>query len=300
MDPKCQICGNLSPFFTAQQGYIFNRCFFCGFLFAHPMPTDTELSRVYSPSAGYQSNKVKKDYKKERNHKYIKIFKELKKYSLPNKKILDVGASDGEFLYYAKNDGFEVFGVEPNKTTADIANRNNLNVFCGFPSDCNFQKNSFNVLRLGDVLEHSNDFHKLLNECKEFLVPAGLLIVSIPNMDSNWARSTYFLKKLFALPWSVLTPPHHLLYFSKNNLDLLLEKKGFTPIDCWYDRPPTLKYELGSTHLFGQFKRGKNIKNLTAFLFGFTSYSLLYLIDYIATPFKDKDFAMLCIYKKNA
>ena len=119
-------------------------------------------------------------------------------------------------------------------------------------------------------------------------------------MDSTWAKSTYFLKKLFNLPWSVLTPPHHLLYFSKNNLDLFMEKKGFSLVNSWYNRPPTLKYELGSTHLFGKFKRQKNLKNLFVFLFGFASYSTLYLIDYLITLFKNKDFAMLCIYKKNA
>jgi len=264
------------------------------------MPTDLELSRVYSASSGYQSNKIKKNYKKEKNFKYIKIFKELKKYTFSLKKVLDVGASDGEFLYYAKNVGFEVAGVEPNKTTADIANKNGLNVFNGFLSDSNFTRNSFNVLRLGDVLEHSNNPHKLLDECREFLAPNGLLIISIPNMDSNWAKSTFFLKKWFSLPWSVLAPPHHLLYFSKNNLDLFMKKNAFVLVDCWYDRPPTLRYELGSTHLWGQFKREKNFLNLFVFLFGFVSYSGLYLIDYIVTPLKKKDFAMMCIYKANA
>ena len=300
MSPKCLICGNSSPVFLEQQGYIFNKCSICGFFFVNPMPNDSELLAVYSPKTGYQSHKINKDYKKETNLKYVKIFKKLKKYSIPNKKVLDVGASDGEFLYYAKREGFLPFGVEPNKTTADIANKNNLNVFCGFLNDSNFERNSFSLLRLGDVLEHSNDPHKLIDECREFLLSDGFLIVSIPNMDSTWAKSTYFLKKLFNLPWSVLTPPHHLLYFSKNNLDLFMEKKGFSLVNSWYNRPPTLKYELGSTHLFGKFKRQKNLKNLFVFLFGFASYSTLYLIDYLITLFKNKDFAMLCIYKKNA
>ena len=269
-------------------------------MFVSPVPTDSELATVYSAASGYQSNKIKKDYKKETNYKYVKIFRELEKYSKPGEKILDVGTSDGEFLYYAKNAGFQPAGVEPNKITADIANKNGLNVFHGFLAECNFEKNSFDVLRLGDVLEHSNDPHKLINECKEFLKPGGLLVISIPNMDSNWARSTYPLKKLFGLPWSLLEPPHHLLYFSKNNLDLFFENKGFKPVTAWYHRPPRLKYELGATHLFGKWKREKSLRNLINFIFGFASYSLLYTVDYLLTPFKSKDFGLLGIYRKNA
>lgn len=300
MDTVCQICGGKSPVFLRQQGYVFNKCSNCGLFFVNPMPTDEELALVYSPKANYQSNKIKKDYKKETNYKYIKIFKELEKYKKPNQRVLDVGASDGDFLYYAKNNGYEVFGVEPNKTTADIANRNGLNVYCGFLSESNFPKNSFDVLRLGDVLEHSNSPEKLINECKSFLKTDGLLIVSIPNMDSFWVRSTYLLNRIFKLPWSVLEPPLHLLYFSKSNLDSFLDKNGFSLVTSWYHRPPTLKYELGNTHLFGKFKKDKNLENLTLFVFGFALYVLFYSLDYLVTPFKIKDYSMLCIYRKNA
>lgn len=300
MATECLICGEETADFLLNQGYVFKKCINCKFFFVNPMPSDKELGRVYSPETAYQSNKIKKDYKKETNYKYVRIFKELDKYTLGERKILDVGTSDGEFLYYAKNEGYKVSGIEPNQTTANIANKNDLNVFCGFLENSPFSKNSFNVLRLGDVLEHSNNPHKLLNNCREFLITNGFLIISIPNMDSPWAKGTYYLNKWFKLPWSVITPPHHLLYFSKNNLDLLMDKKGFTLLTSWYHRPPTLKYELGSTHLWGEFKRNKGIKNLARFVLGFGMYSILYLIDYLSTPLKNKDFGMMCIYKKNA
>ena len=300
MNIICPVCSNETQFFLEEQNYSFQECLNCGFFFVNPMPSDEELSKVYSPTSNYQAHKLKKDYKKEKNYKYIRIFEELKKYTTPNQKVLDVGTSDGEFLYYAKMAGFIPFGVEPNKTTAEIANKNGLHVFCGFLSDCNFEKNSFDVLRLGDVLEHSNNPKKLLYECRTFLKVGGLLIISIPNMDSLWAKSTYYLKKYARLPWSVLTPPHHLLYFSKNNLDLFLKKEGFELVTSWYHRPPTLKYELGSTHLFGKFKRELSFRNLLMLVLGFASYIILYVIDYLSTPFKKKDFGMLTIYRKNA
>ena len=300
MTTLCPICEAITHPFDAQQGYSFNRCDTCGLFFVDPMPTLAHLAKVYSPDVGYQSNKIKINYKNLTNDKYITIFEKLKKYTIPALRVLDVGASDGEFLYYARKDGLEPFGVEPNKTTADIANSNNLNVFCGFLEECGFSKNSFGLLRLGDVLEHSSDPNTLVRQSYEFLAPNGLLLVSIPNMDSFWAKSTYLFKKFLALPWSILEAPHHLLYFSESNLDTLMNKHGFQKTEVWYNRPPTLKYELGSTHLFGKFKREKSLRNAFMFVFGFLAYSLLYIIDYLLTPFKKKDYSMVCIYKKDA
>lgn len=299
MESKCYVCDNPAHFFLRQNGYDFNKCSSCGIFFVDPMPTDKELVKVYSPDTNYQSTKLKKDYKNKKNSKFIKIFKELKKLTEPNQKILDVGASDGEFIFYARNYGFDACGVEPNKTTANIAKGNGLNVFNGFLSESNFSKNTFGIIRLGDVLEHSNDPQKLIDECKSYLKHGGLLIISIPNMDSFWAKSTFLLRKMFSIPWSVLEPPHHLLYFSRSNLDLFFARRGFGLIKSWYNIPPTLKYELGNTHLFGRFKRQKNFKNLFHFVSGFFLYTTLYFIDLVLTPLKRKDYSMVCIYKKN-
>lgn len=300
MNVKCIICDIGAYFFKRQNEYDFFECPKCKLIFVSPMPTDEELSVVYSPKVGYQSNKTKNDYTKTENYKYKKIIEEVSKQKPPNQNLLDVGASDGEFLFCAQKSGFIVAGVEPNQTTADIGNSKGLNIYCGFLNQSNFIKNSFGVLRLGDVLEHSNNPEKLINECGDYLVSGGLLVVSIPNMDSNWARSTRFFTSLFGFPWSVLTPPHHLFYFSKNNLDTFCQKKGLTLVTAWYHRPPTLKYELGNTHLFGQWKRNKGLRSTTRFILGFVLYSALYLFDFLITPFKQKDFGMLCIYKKNA
>lgn len=299
MDIRCKICDSSTRFFLNQGGYDFNKCPNCGLFFVNPMPTNEDLTRVYSPQANYQSNKTKKDYRNQTNNKYIEIFKRLKKFKKVGK-VLDVGASDGEFLYHAKNEGLQVFGVEPNKTTADIANKNGLNVFNGFLENCNFPENSFDVLRLGDVLEHSNSPRDLISLCRSFLKNDGLLLISIPNMDSNWTRSTYILKSWFGLPWSVLEPPYHLLYFSKSNLDLFFKNNGFILLESWYNRPPTLKYELGNTHLLGRYKKDRSFTNLVLFFSGFIVYTIVYFFDFLITPFKQKDYSMVCIYKNNA
>lgn len=300
MNTICPACLSNTEFFIKDDKYSFVRCVNCRLFFTDPMLTDAELSVVYSPKAKYQSNKLRTNYKTTTNSKFEKIFTEIYKNGYKPKKVLDIGASDGEFLFVAKKKGLDVFGVEPNETTANIANSNGLNVFCGFIEDCHFDKKSFDLLRLGDVLEHSNDPSKLMSLCSEFLVSGGLIVISIPNMDSFWARSTYFFSSLFGLPWSIIEPPLHLSYFSKNNLDVFMKRNGFSFVTSWYHRPPTLKYELGNTHLYGKWKREKTLKNIFRLFFGFSIYISLYIFDYILTPIKKKDYGMVCVYKYNA
>lgn len=300
MNIKCCICKNDSEFLLSKDSYDFYECLFCKLIFVSPLPSHEELKKVYSPFFKYQSHKINKDYTKNKNYKYEKIFNELKKFRLVEGSVLDVGTSDGDFLFLAKKLGFSVAGVEPNKTTADIANSYGLNVFNGFLNDSSFERGSFQVLRLGDVLEHSNDPNKLLKDCAEFLAPGGFLVISIPNMDSFWARSTRFWTNIFNLPWSVLTPPHHLFYFSRSNLDMIFKNNGFEFVTDWYFRPPTFKYEFGNTHLFGSWKRDRSINNLWRLVFGLILYIKLYLIDVLLSPFKSRDFSMMCIYKKDA
>jgi 2-polyprenyl-3-methyl-5-hydroxy-6-metoxy-1,4-benzoquinol methylase len=300
MKVNCEICNSLSNFLLKQGGYNFFRCSHCALMFVHPLPSDEELGRVYSPKEKYQAHKIHKDYTKETNSKYTKIFKELGRIITPPSHVLDVGASDGDFLYVARQKGFTVAGIEPNITTADIANQHSLNVFNGFLENSPFEKYSFDVLRLGDVLEHSNKPNALLQECNSYLRTGGLLVISIPNMDSFWAKVTGKLYAIFGVPWSVLTPPHHLFYFRENNLDLIFKNNGFSKVAVWYHRPPTFKYEFGNTHLLGELKRQKSLKSVARFILGLFLYGLMYVIDIIITPFKHKDFGLVSIYKKNA
>lgn len=297
----CHVCGETASFLLKKEEYSLYKCSNCGLVFVYPLLTDEHLQEeIYSSKSGYQGNRkgdlvefIECSY----NGRFESTLDYLDKTNV-GKKILDVGCSNGEFLYLAKQRGYETYGVELNQKTANTAIRSGINVFIGFLKDANFRNDYFDHITLSDVIEHVSDPGNLLEECKRILRPGGTIIIKTPNMDCFWPRSTFWLYRLFRIPWSFVTPPHHLYYFSINNLRLLLDKFSFSVRDIWFDPAPPLMYELGSLHLVRRYKRNKTLFNLVFAFFSFSIYTVLRGIDYLITPIKKKDFEMTFVCEK--
>lgn len=299
MKPLCIICSTASPFLLTKDGYDLYRCPSCNLVFVYPEPQNSFLKeKVYSYESGYQSNKrgnfsqVLPDVKTEKIISFLD--------SLDTKgKLLDVGCSSGEFMYHAGRRGFETYGVELNRRTAEVAQAQGLNVFNGYLADAKFSPGSFNVIFLGDIIEHVTSPDDLIRECTRILAAGGYIIISTPNLDCFWSDMTYRLYQWFHIPWSSLTPPYHLFQFSHNNLNLLMSRYGLLKKDIFYMRPPRLTYELGSLHLLKRWKTSRKIKDLFFMIFSFTCYTILYVVDILLGFFKQSDFSMVGIYTKN-
>jgi SAM-dependent methyltransferase len=294
-EPLCIISKKPAVFILKKDGYSFYCCRDCGLVFVHPIPEAGAIKGLYSKESGYQANKEDISRCVQSTKKDRTIIAYLKSNFLGGK-VLDVGASSGDFLFLAKEAGLETYGVEINERTGSVAQARGLNVFIGSFEEAPLVAKSFNAIFLGDVIEHMPDLRILLEKCKDLLVPGGSLIISTPNLDSFWARSTWFLYKHFGIPWSVLTPPHHLYQFREDNLDLFLLSYGFHKKKSWFFRPPRLMYELGSLHLWKSVKEKKSLGALSFCIFAFLSYIFIYTLDLMLTPLKRKDFAMVSVY----
>ncbi len=293
----CLICNSQTSFFLKKDGYSYQKCPVCGLVFVHPQPSELQLREdIYSERAGYQKHK-KKDLSAIKENSHIKKILDFLAQNDIHGKILDTGCSSGIFLYFAKQRGFEIYGVELNELTAQIAIANGLNVKIGTLKSAQYADNFFDVIFLGDIIEHVPSPRALLLECQRILKSNGILVISTPNLDSFWARATFKLYMWFKIPWSVLTPPHHLFQFSEDNLKLFLKNNNFSFEVVWYRRPPPLKYELGHLHLLGKWKREKTFWNFLFMFFAFAAYTKLYVLDILITPFKKKDFGMIAIFK---
>jgi 2-polyprenyl-3-methyl-5-hydroxy-6-metoxy-1,4-benzoquinol methylase len=280
-----------------KDGFSMFKCPNCELVYINPAPQQNFLNeKVYSFESGYQANKQKDLSKIPIDKKTKEIMSFLVKSGVKGK-LLDVGCSNGEFLFQAKKNGFESYGVELNRRTADIANSNGLNVFNGLLSDAKFEDNFFDVIFMGDLIEHVLSPDDLLLECKRILKKNGLLIISTPNLDCLWARTTLLLYKLFRIPWSSVTPPFHTFQFSEKNLNTLLDKRGFQNISTWFYKPPRLLYEIGSLHLVKRYKRDKKILTLFYMLFSFSLYVILYFLVVSTRFLRRTDFSMVSVYK---
>jgi len=307
-NPTCHICGSSSRFLLTKDGYSLYQCPKCRLVFVSPQPSgDFLASKVYSKGSGYQGHKPKDLSQVTLTKAYAKVFSYLNNEGIKGK-LLDIGCSNGEFLYPAKLRGFEVRGVELNPYTSEIARDNGLEVFTGTLSDARskpgFEEESFDVIFLGDLIEHVGDPRALLVECQSLLAPNGKIIISTPNLDCFWARATFALHKLLKIPWSSVTPPHHLFQFSRGNLITLMSQCGLGYETTWYNRRPSLFYERGQTHLVREWRARKGLKKLFFGIYMAVSLSLYaifyYLADLIGLFVIKKDFGMVVVAAKRA
>lgn len=102
------------------------------------------------------------------------------------KMVLDVGTGGGEFAYLLQALGHSVSGVEPNRGYADHSIRNyGLNVQVGFVQDAAFPPESFDVVTIWHVLEHTEDPGHVLALLRSWLKVDGMLVVEVPNVEST-------------------------------------------------------------------------------------------------------------------
>src|SRR3989338_11592499 len=105
----------------------------------------------------------------------------------PQSKVLDVGCAGGylgEFLSTYK--GCEVWGIEPREQRANTSLQIYKQVInAPIEKALNegvLEEASFDVIILGDVLEHLPAPEEVLQKLKKYLQPRGRMVISLPNV----------------------------------------------------------------------------------------------------------------------
>ncbi|WP_446809400.1 class I SAM-dependent methyltransferase [Methylomonas sp. 2BW1-5-20] len=100
--------------------------------------------------------------------------------------MLDVGTGGGEFAYLIKSLGHDLHGIEPNKGYGQYsAAQYDLNLQFGFIQDAQFAENSFDVITIWHVLEHTEDPFFVLGKLHSLLKTDGVLVVEVPNIEAT-------------------------------------------------------------------------------------------------------------------
>jgi SAM-dependent methyltransferase len=85
---------------------------------------------------------------------------------------------------------------------------------------------SFDAVILSHVIEHVHDPIGLLQACRGFLNPGGVLIAITPNTASC-------IHRRFGADWLGLDPPRHLHLFNRGTLQRIAEQAGFQKAHTW-------------------------------------------------------------------
>ncbi len=208
-------------------------CVECGFKHVVPIPTEDELEQAYRHEYYTQEKPLYLErYQQDLewwNTVYTRRY-ELLEQNLPEgaRSILDIGSGPGYFLLNGRQRGWQVKGIEPSIEAATHSQKLGLdieNIF--FTQETAPTLGTFDVINMGEVLEHIPDPADLLKLAHSKLNAGGLLCVIVPN-DFNRFQTTLENHLGFA-PWWV-APPHHINYFDFPTLAGLLERCGFSVI----------------------------------------------------------------------
>lgn len=147
----------------------------------------------------------------------------IQKYSLQNKKIIEIGCGRGEFLSLLQPLDVDAYGLEYSEAAVAQCLNNGLNVSKGYlDSKANaLAKGPFDAFLLLMFLEHMPDPNSVLTGIYNNLSDGAVGLVEVPNFDMM-LRNKLFSEFI----------GDHLLYFSKETLQTTMNLNGFEIIEC--------------------------------------------------------------------
>jgi 2-polyprenyl-3-methyl-5-hydroxy-6-metoxy-1,4-benzoquinol methylase len=221
----CKLCGTRGlPLFYTQgdrRQYHFYRCPRCRLV-------------VYDSSAGVNQEKYilravdpRADTRQNRGHRQTYAF--IHRHARPPGRMLDLGCGDGTVLWLAREDGWEVEGVELFPEHAAMVQRAH-----GFPvtaSDLDGYRGTpaaWDVVVLTHVLEHLPDPIGALEKIRGLLKPSGIGVLEFPNIDALDARVRRFLSRtgLHRHRYAAAYKPGHVQEFCRASFAFACERAG--------------------------------------------------------------------------
>lgn len=154
---------------------------------------------------------------------WCNILQNLKQFT-KGKNILEIGIGNGELIATALEMNYGIDCVEIEEDVAQkISNLLECPIIC-----CDFidlpENKQYDILFMGDVLEHIDDPKKALKKAYKLLKNDGVLWISTPNYESSFNKLHKTSTALWNEPW-------HITYFNKNGLENLLTDLGFNILD---------------------------------------------------------------------
>jgi SAM-dependent methyltransferase len=224
----CMLCGSgkLDQVYPDSPSKIVE-CKDCGLVFFNPQPSVAYLKDFYSSQKGYVScieenlrsfEADAQSWQDTTNWILYKIYQHLKEEA--GQRLLDVGSAYGFFLLFARKRGLDVVGLEISTETSSYARQQGLDVRCTALNEAELENNSFDIVTLNNVLEHTLNPRAELEKVYSILKPLGMIYIGVPNWDSLVARVDGF-------HWKMKAWPNHLFYFTPATLGRLLEETGF-------------------------------------------------------------------------
>ncbi len=277
VDFECNLCGSNQaskiPFrYAFKGGYLWlYECNGCKLRSIWPRPTDEEITEMYAADyfteADAATHHMNTDYLELLNSgNYADGVANMKKYCEQGS-ILEIGCATGNFLFALKNAGYHVKGIELSAFAVEYAKKNfNINII-NKPFDAAllnheiFEK-EFDVVVMGDVLEHFTNPTAAMHLVNTILKPGGVAIIHLPGtLNLISSKLAFMVYRLIGSQKTMTIPPYHLTEFSEKTIRTMCAKSGFSKVVVKHDIKHPNEIPLRGTFIENLVKKGLQYPN---------------------------------------
>lgn len=242
---SCPICAShntktflkVKDFSVTKEDFELQKCADCNFVFTQNAPDEEHITPFYH-FEDYISHTDTKQGLMHKLYHFVRKFTLRKKMNwirnATGKKtgnLLDIGSGTGAFLHFAKNNQWNVLGIEADATARAKA-KELYNVDTETVEKLySLKQNTYDVITMWHVLEHVHQLDAYMYQIKKLLNGAGKLFIAVPNYTSYDAA---FYKNF----WAAYDVPRHLYHFSPEAMLRLADKYNFTITaykPMWFD-----------------------------------------------------------------
>jgi 2-polyprenyl-3-methyl-5-hydroxy-6-metoxy-1,4-benzoquinol methylase len=289
---KCPICKKKGhPRFVRPDGLCVEHCNHCDTFFVSPSPTDEQLSQFYLGYEKHHRNakqidgpQLRKTYlKTDPNSDYrYQVITSL--MEMQGKRVLDVGFGRGFFLYFLKQIGAHVTGIELDDYAIQYA-REDLEIEDITRTDMLKidDKEKYDIILFMDLVEHVLEPFQYLNKAKMLLNPGGIIAIFTPNASFALQESAPILFRVDL---------EHMQYLSNTTCNFLAKKLGLEIIHLENTGYPSLVNITEDRSV--KFKVKKVIKGFPGFEHAYYFWNKLFYQDLLRTG----RYHLFCVFKK--
>ena len=256
---NCFLCGSSRVKRTRERRPVdfhvnryFYKCTECNGYSLWPKLEDWEIEKLYSTNyIGDVSPTSSLDFESDKA-RFAKLEFYLNSVSTHDeKRYLDFGCgASADTVILAKALGFTAFGAEvAEDTRKQAALISGCQVYS--PEEIATGQHRFDIVFMGDVLEHVMDPILLLQSAQRSLKPGGVLVIQGP-LEGAITISNFFVslkaRVFFNRPSTF--PPYHVSLARKSSIINMLKVRGLTTVDLQITEPYWPAPRLGSRDSF--------------------------------------------------
>jgi 2-polyprenyl-3-methyl-5-hydroxy-6-metoxy-1,4-benzoquinol methylase len=199
----------------------YKKCRDCGLVFIDPIPVAEDYNVMYTSS--YHEQFYFKDVIPDQTE-WFDLFQKFSK----EKKLLDYGCGDASFLKFFHQKGYECTGVEYDPELVNRLRKENPGINFFTVDQFWKEQSEYNIIFMGDVLEHIATPSVFLSDLGARLATSGLMAAQGPLENNlNLALSVRkFFSSLKGRNAAAQHVPYHISFSTAKNQEAVFQRAG--------------------------------------------------------------------------